>query len=104
MNREHVLLAGLASFVAVGSMLLASPEASANPLTCEHRSAKHLDEHGGRAADDSWHVSHGQLPACDGDNGSHHDDPLEGIDTHDHRDHDGGFDWPGRRDKLGPFR
>lgn len=65
MNRERLLLAGLASFVAVGSMLLASPEASSSPLTCEHRSAAHLAEHGGKAADDAYHISRGELPNCD---------------------------------------
>lgn len=34
-------------------------------VTCEHRSAVHVAEHGGLAADSAWHVAHGDLPTCD---------------------------------------
>jgi hypothetical protein len=44
-------------FLAPGGIATASP--------CEHRSAAHVAEHGGTAADNAWHVSHGQLPTCD---------------------------------------
>ncbi|AJD82493.1 hypothetical protein SHEEN_75 [Mycobacterium phage Sheen] len=31
---------------------------------CVHRSAAHVAEHGGLAADSAWHVAHGQPPTC----------------------------------------
>ena len=31
---------------------------------CEPRSAKHVAEHGGLAADSAWHVAHGDRPTC----------------------------------------
>ncbi|QBP30563.1 hypothetical protein SEA_CHARM_82 [Mycobacterium phage Charm] len=40
--------------------------AAASPLTCEVRSNAHVAEHGGLLADSSYHVSHGELPTCDG--------------------------------------
>jgi len=43
-------------------LLLVAPEAGASP--CEHRSSRHISEHGGLAADSAWHVAHGQLPTC----------------------------------------
>ncbi|ALF00953.1 site-specific recombination directionality factor RDF [Mycobacterium phage Serenity] len=39
-------------------------QSSAGPL-CEYRSAAHIAEHGGRSADDAWHIKHGELPSCD---------------------------------------
>lgn len=41
-------------------------EANADPA-CERRSAAHVAEHGGIAADSAYHVAHGQLPTCNPD-------------------------------------
>ena len=50
--------------------LILSPThtAQAKPA-CEYRSAKHVAEHGGLAADSAWHVANGELPTCDVDSG-----------------------------------
>ncbi len=61
MKLRVVLAAAVfAGFAAYGGM--ASAPADAAP--CEHRSAAHVAEHGGLAADSAYHVSHGELPTC----------------------------------------
>ena len=60
--RKAIAGAVLASAGLLGGMWVSTPEASAVP--CEHRSAAHIAEHGGLAADSRWHVAHGQLPTC----------------------------------------
>ncbi|AQT28478.1 site-specific recombination directionality factor RDF [Mycobacterium phage Pistachio] len=49
---------------ALGLLLLTPVSAQASP-TCEYRSAAHIAEHGGFAADNAWHIAHGDLPTCD---------------------------------------
>lgn len=44
------------------------PEAHAG-TACDHRSLSHLAEHGGRAADDAYHVARGEAPSCNSDSG-----------------------------------
>lgn len=39
--------------------------ANAAPL-CEQRTAAHIAEHGGLAADSAWHLANGDLPTCGG--------------------------------------
>lgn len=61
MSGRVVLAAAVfAGFAAYGGM--ASAPADAAP--CEHRSAAHVAEHGGLAADSAYHVAHGELPTC----------------------------------------
>ena len=60
--KRAVIAAGLAlglTFMAPGI-----GTAQAVPLTCEHRSAAHVKDHGGLAEDSAWHVAHGELPTC----------------------------------------
>jgi hypothetical protein len=44
-----------------------SPQVASADAACEFRSAKHVAEHGGLAADSAWHVANGELPTCDPD-------------------------------------
>ena len=65
----------------LGGLFLAS-EASSAPLTptCELRSSVHQSEHGGLAADSAYHVSHGELPTCEGADPEHRRDDHEDND------------------------
>ena len=56
----------LAAVIVVVSTVL-SPSVATASVGCEYRSAKHVAEHGGLAADSAWHVAHGELPTCDPD-------------------------------------
>lgn len=38
-------------------------------VLCEHRGAAHYSQHGGLKLDSDWHVSQGQLPTCDSNDG-----------------------------------
>lgn len=60
--RKAIAGAVLASAGLLGGMWVSTPEAWSVP--CEHRSAAHIAEHGGLAADSRWHVARGQLPTC----------------------------------------
>ncbi|AHY27143.1 RDF protein [Mycobacterium phage Phantastic] len=71
---------------ALGLLLLTPVSAQASP-TCEYRSAAHIAEHGGFAADNAWHIAHGDLPTCD-------PEPEQGsvqpsTDNYQDRDDDG---------------
>jgi len=81
-----------AAAVMFGGMA-AAPAAEASP-GCAHRSAVHVAEHGGHAADSRWHVAHGDLPTCDPDSsGARSSDDDDGDDG-------GRFRIP-HRDRLG---
>lgn len=56
----------LALLITLGALIAAAcmPAPEANALPCEHRSAKHVAEHGGTAEDSRYHVSRGELPTC----------------------------------------
>ncbi|QBI98539.1 hypothetical protein SEA_BUD_79 [Mycobacterium phage Bud] len=58
------LVAGLVSLM-LGLSGLTAPVAEGAP--CEHRSAAHIAEHGGLKDDSAWHVAHGGLPTCGGE-------------------------------------
>jgi hypothetical protein len=53
-------------------MAISMPAAAAVPLDCEPRSATHIAQHGGQAADSAWHVARGERPTCD--RSDRHDD------------------------------
>ncbi|AGK86110.1 hypothetical protein SEA_KERBEROS_83 [Mycobacterium phage Kerberos] len=74
-----ILLLGLA--VVLGNLPGIIAESSAGPL-CEYRSAAHIAEHGGFAADNAWHIAHGDLPTCDTDSNA----ARRGDDRNDDRD------------------
>ncbi|AFI24991.1 hypothetical protein [Mycobacterium phage SWU1] len=63
MKAWHVVLL-MCLAVVLGNLPGIIAEASASPL-CEYRSAAHIAEHGGKVADDAWHIKHGELPSCD---------------------------------------
>lgn len=82
--RTRVLLASFAVGGVLGWALVSTPEANAEAETgvlalspqrvpappapaCTYRSASHQAEHGGQAADDAYHLAHGDLPTCDGE-------------------------------------
>ncbi|AHG23863.1 site-specific recombination directionality factor RDF [Mycobacterium phage EagleEye] len=71
--------AGWALTVGMVVVGLGFPGPAAAAVTCEHRSEAHQIEHGGHAADSAWHISRGERPTCDPDDGARQDD---------HRDRD----------------
>ncbi|AOT25580.1 hypothetical protein SEA_NORBERT_75 [Mycobacterium phage Norbert] len=76
-----------AILAALGLLLLTPVSAQAGP-TCEHRSAAHIAEHGGFAADNAWHIAHGDLPTCDSER--HSDDSPSAPTPQDDSDRDEG--------------
>ncbi|AVP41929.1 hypothetical protein SEA_JSQUARED_87 [Mycobacterium phage Jsquared] len=63
MKAWHIILL-LVLAVVLGNAPGIIAEARSAPL-CEYRSAAHIAEHGGKVADDAWHIAHGGLPSCD---------------------------------------
>jgi hypothetical protein len=61
-----------AALVTAGLLVGIAPEATAGPL-CVHRGVGHIEKHGGKIADDQWHLGHGEPVTCD-DN-DNRDDP-----------------------------
>ena len=55
----------IAAVLIVGCSFGLSPSVASGSVGCEYRSAKHVAEHGGLAADSAWHVANGELPTCD---------------------------------------
>ena len=53
----------LATLILLGGLVLPVGQAVAG-LVCEPRSAAHVRQHGGYAADSRWHVRHGERPTC----------------------------------------
>ncbi|ASW31334.1 hypothetical protein SEA_FRED313_76 [Mycobacterium phage Fred313] len=74
---------------ALGLLLLTPVSAQASP-TCEYRSAAHIAEHGGFAADNAWHIAHGDRPTCDPDRHSDDSPVVKTPDTKSNSDRDGG--------------
>lgn len=86
-----IALGGLAGCTSI-------PTATAAP-SCEHRGPGHWDAHGG-LEDDRWHLAHGQLVTCHGDDEGkpterheeagepqpRHDEDRD-RDEHHHREH-----------------
>lgn len=70
-----------------GMTAISSPVASA-ALLCEHRSAAHIAEHGGKAEDDRWHISRAELPNCDDKPGSDHDEKASPDQSSDNQSDD----------------
>lgn len=85
----------LAALVVAGAFATQVGVAAAKAeAPCTHRSAAHIAQHGGIDTDSAWHVSHGDLPNCGGDDAagntrdddhheadepaSHHDDEDDG--------------------------
>lgn len=60
MIRVVIATAVAFSFVSV------APVATAD-AGCVHRGIGHADQHGGQAADDAYHIAHGEEPTCSGD-------------------------------------
>lgn len=74
--RFLALLATLGALT--GAALVPAPEADAMP--CAHRSAAHVAEHGGTAADSRYHLAQGELPTCG--------DEASSARENNHRDKD----------------
>lgn len=58
----YIALPALVFWLLVFAAIIWASDSDAAP--CEHRSAAHIAEHGGLAADSAWHVAHGDLPTC----------------------------------------
>lgn len=68
---SRTIVAALA--IALGTITLTPAViAQADPV-CEHRSAAHIERHGGLTADSAWHVRHGERPTCGADEASRDD-------------------------------
>lgn len=92
-NRLKMAVIG-PSFVAgalLGAAWMSTPDAHA-AIDCEVRSAAHVAEHGGMAADNAYHIAHGQRPTCDGSSQSTSNDDSRRNDDNDR---------PWKRDRIG---
>jgi hypothetical protein len=53
-----------AALVTAGLLVGIVPEATAGTLWV-HRGVGHIEKHGGKIADDQWHLGHGEPVTCD---------------------------------------
>jgi hypothetical protein len=83
----------LGAFAALAVFGLPAPDASAVPLSCEHRGMNHAKEHGGQIEDDRFHLLRGERVSCGGDSDHKDGSPSE--------HHDAARVVPGHRDRGG---
>ena len=83
---QPVRLLGAAVLAAAATFF--APGVIAQAVPCEVRSAAHIAEHGGLAADSAWHVANGQRPTC-GDQAKASPAPAPAASENKDRDDEG---------------
>lgn len=74
--------------IALGTVALAPVGIAGAGPVCEHRSAAHIERHGGLTADSAWHVRHGQRPTCGADEASRDGGPKASAGKDKGKDRD----------------